>query len=299
MVNGWQDANLIIPTDIIANFTEVPSYREMEQCDLCSDCYVNRLALMQSSQYSFYNEYYKAELEYVYSTCDCSGPTEIPPPLEDDQPGFEPYCLSDKRYTTAEGETCESISNCTGVSSAALYMGNQAVLPDCSSIPPGTDLCVPVACETYYVRPSDTCRSIERTLDLDYGTIRFYNSWINSGCSNLQPGTDFYGKLICVSPQGGRFSGVIPRRGLVDAPVRDGYSRTSVPPPSNCAVADGTTRNCGKWHVVEPKDTCATIAMRAGITAKLLRQANPSLAGDSCTKALKPGTAVCVGPQHG
>lgn len=61
----------------MANFTEVTSYRGMAQCDLCSDCHVNHLALMQFSPYSFYNEYCKAELEYIYATCDkCRGPTD-------------------------------------------------------------------------------------------------------------------------------------------------------------------------------------------------------------------------------
>lgn len=49
--------------DIIANYTEVDTYRDMPRDELCHTCYVWRLGLMQSSQYSVYNENYKEELE--------------------------------------------------------------------------------------------------------------------------------------------------------------------------------------------------------------------------------------------
>ena len=256
--------------------------------------------MMQSSPYSFYNEYYKGALEHVYATCEeCNGPTDIPPMLPDDDPVFEPFCLSNKTYTSCEGETCESIANCTGVSGAALYISNQALIPDCSAIPPGTDLCIPSACEQYHVRPSDTCRSIEAALELSQGTLRYFNPWINLDCSNLQSAASFYGRIICTSPQGGRYNVPIAQRGRQQPPRRDGHARVVVDPPEGCDLAEGTTRDCGRWHVVEEGDTFVSIAMRNRIPAKLFRQVNPSLRGEDCDEALVKGTVVCVAPTYG
>jgi hypothetical protein len=255
--------------------------------------------MMQSSRYSIYDEHYKSELEYVYSKCGGTGPTDIPAPLAIEEPTPAPYCVTGVRYTTKAGDTCESISNATGVSSAALYMGNQETLKDCSAIEAGISVCVPMTCQTYYVRPSDTCTSIESALELDFGTLRSYNSWLNFDCSNLQAATDFYGKMVCVSPQGGAFTGTVSPPTATKAPtLGDGYTLNSVPPPGGVEVAQGTTLNCGKWHVVEGGDTCSTICVREGITIALFRLVNPSLAGDSCTLALRSQTALCVGPTY-
>lgn len=285
--------------DIIANFTVVPDYTQMRRAELCHTCHIRRLALMQASQYSIYDGYYQDLLEYVYAQCGGSGATDIPPPLTVPSPEPAPYCVSGKRYTTTRaGETCESIANATGVSSAALYLGNQALLPDCLDVDAGVSVCVPLACQTYYVRPDDTCVAIETALALDFGQIRAYNSWVNFDCSNLQPASDFWGRIICVSPQGGTFTGTAPLPGPTESPLHDGYTRTPVAPPADVPVAADTTLKCGKWHVVEAGDTCSTICVRAGIEAGLFRRVNPSLSADSCTASLQPRTALCVGPTY-
>ncbi|KAF2731447.1 hypothetical protein EJ04DRAFT_579087 [Polyplosphaeria fusca] len=285
--------------DIIFNFTQVDDFTKMPKTELCHTCNIRRLALMQSSQYSIYDEYYKLELEYVYAQCGTKGPTDIPPPLTTKQPDSAPYCVTGKRYTTVKGDTCESIANASSVSSATLYMGNQAILPDCRDVDAGVSLCLPMTCQTYYIQPDDTCTSIESTLGLGYGQLRNWNSWLSQDCSNLHPATDFYGKTICVSPQGGTFSGTFPPPAPTSNPgLGDGYTRTAIPPPSGATVAQGTTLNCGKWYVVKGGDTCSAICIQGGITASLFRQVNPSLEKGNCDSALRPQTAVCVGPTY-
>lgn len=283
------------------NFTSVPDITQMPREELCHVCHVRRLAMMQASQYSVYDEFYKSMLEYVYAECGGSGPTDMPPPLPSTTPPDPaPDCVTGKRYTTVSGDTCESIANSTGVYSAALYMGNQDLIPDCSAVPAGVSVCIPIPCKTYYLKPSDTCVSIELAFGLEYGQIRSYNPpWIDAACSNLHSSTDFYGKLICVSPQGGEFRGTVPP-GLAPTPGpgSDGYTRDAVPPPTGAEVAEGTTRSCGKWHVVVAQDTCSTICIQAGIPSDLFRQVNPSVATGDCTSALKLQTAVCVGPTY-
>ncbi|KAF2466137.1 uncharacterized protein BDR25DRAFT_237808 [Lindgomyces ingoldianus] len=285
--------------DIIAKFTNVDNITKMPQTELCHTCNVRRLSIMQSSQYSIYDSFYKTELEYVYAQCGLKGPTDIPPPLTATQPDASPYCVTGKRYTTKKGDTCESIANSTSVSAAALYMGNQAILPDCRDVDPGANLCIPMTCQTYYVTKSDTCASIESALGIEHGMVRSFNSWLKSDCSNLQPATDFYGKIICVSPQGGTFTGTFPPPAPTSNPgLGDGYTRTAIPPPEGATVAPGTTLNCGKWYVVKGGDACSKICIQAGITSNLFRQVNPSLKDGSCDALLKPQSALCVGPTY-
>lgn len=272
--------------DIIYDFTTVPDITQMPLEELCHTCHVERLAMMQASQYSFYDEFYKEQLEYVYGECDASGSTEIPPPIEipEPEPEPEPFCPSGEYYMTQPGDTCESIANATGVSAASLYMGNQELLPDCSDLEEGVTVCVPLGCETFYVRPSDTCTSIEITLGLPFGKLKQFNAWLDPACSNLQPSTDFYGKFICVSSQGGTWT---PEPGgSADKPppeAIDGYTKHRVSPPNGVQVADDTTLNCGRWHVVEGGDSCVGICLEHSITASLFRTVNPSLSTDNCT----------------
>ncbi|KAF9871213.1 hypothetical protein CkaCkLH20_11382 [Colletotrichum karsti] len=284
--------------DIIANFTAVSEYKKMPQDELCHTCHVRRIALMQSSQYSTYDGYYKELLEYIYSKCNAKGPTDIPPPLTKSQPEEAPYCVTGKRYITKKGDTCESIANATSVSSAAIYMGNQQLIPNCLDIDAGVSVCVPLTCQTYYVRPSDTCVSIEMALGLEFDQIRTHNQWLYFDCSNLQDVTGFWGRIICVSPQGGTYTGTVPAPAPTEAPLGDGYTRNIIAPPEKAKVASGTTLNCGKWHVVADGDTCSKICIQEGIEASLFRLVNPSLVGSSCTASLQPSTALCVGPTY-
>ncbi|KAM6506289.1 hypothetical protein FSOLCH5_014476 [Fusarium solani] len=42
--------------DIIDKFTEVDRIDEMPRSEVCSECYIKKLAMMQSSSYSAYDE---------------------------------------------------------------------------------------------------------------------------------------------------------------------------------------------------------------------------------------------------
>lgn len=284
--------------DIITNFTLVDDYTQMPQIELCHTCNIRRLAFMQSSQYSIYDGFYKVELEYVYSKCGVSGPTDIPPPLTVGDPPAAPYCVTGKRYTTVAGNTCESISSKTSVSSAALYMGNQELVKDCGNVTAGLSLCVPITCQIYRVQPQDTCLSIEASLNLESDILRNYNSWLTWDCQNLQPATDFYGKNICVSPQGGTFTGTAKPNPPLPTGGSGGYTDIAVPPPQGATVAPGTTLNCGRWYVVAIEDTCGSICVRAGVTISMLKMVNPSVDTAACSLSLRPGTALCTGPTY-
>ncbi|KXH65404.1 hypothetical protein CNYM01_08974 [Colletotrichum nymphaeae SA-01] len=291
--------------DIIANFTTVADYKKMPRDEHCHASHIRRIALMQSSPYSIYDGYYKELLTHIYSQYPgAKGPTDIPPPLIKLLPIEAPYCISGKRYTTKKGDTCETIANATSVSSAAVYTGNQDLVPNCLDIDPGISVCVPLPCATYRLKPTDTCASVEVSLSFEPGRLRRYNDHLNYDCSNLQTATSFWGRILCVSPQGGTYTAVPrPLAGPPnDAPLADGYTRTAIPPPADAKVAPGTTLLCGKWHVVSAgRDTCSRICVQAGIEASLFRRVNPSLAGlagEACTRALRVQSALCVGPTY-
>jgi len=96
----------------------------MLQAELYYTYYIWRLAIIQSLRYFIYNKYYKLKLEYVYSKYSGIEPTDILIPLAIKKLILAPYCITGVCYTIKAGNICESISNTTGISSAALYIGN-------------------------------------------------------------------------------------------------------------------------------------------------------------------------------
>ncbi|RTE76836.1 hypothetical protein BHE90_008696 [Fusarium euwallaceae] len=304
---GWNETCVKDPktkkycNDIIAEFTEVDDGEEMPKTELCHTCYLRRLALMQSSQYSIYNQYYKEQLELVYKTCGGSGPTDFPPPLKEEEKE-EPFCLTGKYYTTKEGDTCDSISKASDVSGSMLYMGNQEAIGDCRDVPAGLKLCLPMTCKTYYVKPDDTCFGIETSLDLAWDDVQKYNSWIRADCADLQTGTDFYGKTICIGPLGDTSSAMQVSSIKRKASSGNGPAFVLISPPQEAEVAEDTTLNCGKWHVVEKGDTCESICKESDICeGTIFYDINPSLATDKtkCDDSLVLGEALCVTPITG
>lgn len=163
------------------------------------------------------------------------------------QPALPSYCLSNKRYTTKQGDTCKSISSRTSVSSTALYMSNQDLLKNYTSVKPSLSICLPLTCITYTIQPSNTCYTIEKELSLESGRVQRFNSWLDSGYLNLHSATDFYGKNIYASPQGSKFKN--PNKPLVPNPTpgtSDSYTTEKVAPPKGASMAEGTTIECGR-----------------------------------------------------
>lgn len=274
----------------------------MPKEEMCSFCYVERLEMMQRTQYSLYNANYKRDLELVHSKCGISGPTEIPPPLIPVQPEPTPICATGNTYTTSANETCDSIALKESLSSASLYLGNQGIIRDCTSIPANVELCLPLSCQkTYTVNSTDTCTSIEVAKGLRFDSVRSFNPWISFGCMNLQIATATYGHVICLSPQGGEFTerALAPNfRRTSNSRKNSEYTDIIEPPPKNSTIPTGTTRNCGRWHVAKEGDTCTSICVRAPITYDLFLSVNPSLEREDCTAGLVVGSAYCSGPIH-
>lgn len=267
---------------------------------------------MQSSQYSYYNEFYKSNLETVQSKCGITGDTTLPPPLfigEPDEEEEELFCLSDITYTTREGDTCTSIALDFSVSSAALYMGNQDLIRDCDRVVPNKEICIPLPCRnTYVLQTEDTCNSIEHdNSELMYdpdAKVGFYlrdlNPWIDTYCDNLHETSTVYGRVLCLSPQGGLFNTTDPSGSYYNpSQGLSGWGMYLTEPPVDATVAEGTTLHCGRWHTAAEGESCAAICTQAPITNHLFLAVNPSLERTGCTESLVYGLTYCTGPLRG
>ncbi|KAM0188779.1 hypothetical protein ACHAPI_010388 [Fusarium lateritium] len=288
--------------EVILDFTTVSSIKDMPRAEMCSECYIKRLAMMQSSPYSYYSDMYKEDLELVYKTCGKSGPTDIPPPLVS-EPEESTLCVSEKYYTTASnGETCEQVAYLQNVSTVALYHMNPQIF-DCSDIPSGKKLCLPLSCgQIIPFSKDDTCMGLEEEHKLQPGDIRRFNPWIAFDCGNLKGASEFFGNVLCAAPQNGVYKSDGPGEGGdTSTPHPDtGYTLDPVDPPKGSAAATGTTAKCGKWHVVEEGDSCVTICLSGSIDIALFLATNPSLGTDyaKCTSSLVQGKAYCTGPNY-
>ncbi|KAJ5387333.1 hypothetical protein N7509_009874 [Penicillium cosmopolitanum] len=304
---GWNQTCLQDPesgkycSDVVEAFPAVRFAEDMAKQDLCSYCHTKILTMAQSSPYSFYDESYRKVLKLVKEKCSLSGDTDIAPPVEDHTEEPNDFCGSDVTYTTVEGDTCDSIAKKHLVSSAALFIGTEEII-SCDHIKAGLDICLPFSCDNVFTYPANsTCRTIEDDFDMDSGTLRRLNPWINGGCTNLQDWAVNYGRVLCVSPQAGTHTHLTPPPGVTSLPGSStGYTEQTVAPPENSTVAAGTTLKCGRWHtVIKYDESCTAICVQGGIEFSLFLAVNPSLSADSCTSDLHIGNAYCTGPTQG
>ncbi|KAJ5689374.1 Pectin lyase fold/virulence factor [Penicillium macrosclerotiorum] len=209
------------------------------------------------------------------------------------------FCASDTFYTTIEGDTCDSIAIQYKLSSTALFMGSEQI-QNCSNIPAGLSLCLPFSCgEIYAYSADDTCFSIEGKMNMRRFTpLSYLNPWIDGRCTNLQDWAETHGRVVCMSYQAGLYTEMAPPPGVNSLPKIWRSSPTrNAPLPDDASVAEGTTRECGKWHVVREGDTCASITALGGIEYSVFSAANPSaLSKKDCTANLLVGFAYCIGP---
>ncbi|PWY74467.1 hypothetical protein BO94DRAFT_538646 [Aspergillus sclerotioniger CBS 115572] len=198
-------------------------------------------------------------------------------------------CLSGNTYTTKEGDTCDSIALAHSVSAATMSFTNPNIL-NCSSIRPGTPLCLPLECDVYTVQPGDTCTSIALGVYSSTRKILSYNTQLNWDCSNLHSPDPYWGSTICVSVPGGKYPG----QALNASSSEPG----AVDPPSGATVASGTTMVCGAWLIndVDLDISCAQICLAHKISINAFTAANPSLGKRTCDSDLVVGDAYCVRP---
>ncbi|RAL03508.1 LysM peptidoglycan-binding domain-containing protein [Aspergillus ibericus CBS 121593] len=198
-------------------------------------------------------------------------------------------CLSGNTYTTQEGDTCDSIALSHSISAATMFYTNPNIL-NCSSILPGTPLCLPLQCDVYTVQPGDTCTTIALKFYSRTQNIISYNSQLSWDCSNLHSPDPYWGSTVCVSVPGGEYPGRSLNRSV--------SGLEAVDPPVGVAVAMGSTMECGAWFVYDGDGgvSCVKICLANGISIGDFIVANPSLGRRSCDSDLVVGGAYCVKP---
>lgn len=250
---------------------------------------------MQANAYSnVYESNFQSMYEYVASACNISVEnfnatasdfiSPIPPTTQN--------CLSGNRYKTGNGDTCDSIALTHNVSASTLYYTNANIL-DCSAIVPGTDLCLPLACNHLYtVQENDNCTGIAREAGIVMDDLMSFNSRLNMGCTNLHSTNPYWGSILCVSAPGGSHS-----------PLNTISLTTSgvVSPPRDSRVAPGTTLNCNEWYVNDGSRnlTCSGICIDYLVNIYVFLAANPSLGTTTCDADLVLMDAYCVRLQDG
>ncbi|RYP35707.1 hypothetical protein DL766_002360 [Monosporascus sp. MC13-8B] len=293
---------------IIDAWEEYEEIEDMPENDLCSYCYGAKLRLMQKSEYSAYDEYYAAMLEYVNKKCGVDSPTtpiKEPPQNNGSQPGT---CFSGRTIATREGDSCDSVAIANSVSAASLYYIN-ANLPDCKSIEAGLELCLPEPCTTHTVKEGETCVALGVESGTSWMNLIDWNHMLDSRCSNLWNSEPFWGHVICVSPPGGEFEdggsggdGGDPGNGNTggEGGSGNGYSETIVDPPEG-EIGEGTTKNCGFYVQAQEGVGCAKTIVTASRSTPmdLFLEVNPSLGSAAkCDSNLKPGVWYCLSPHY-
>ncbi|KAI8255747.1 hypothetical protein K4K56_007772 [Colletotrichum sp. SAR 10_98] len=287
--------------DIIDEFAETETLDEMPDAELCSDCFTARVRMMQQSTYSVFNTvpWYQTALEAIQARCSVQGSTDVPPPLIV-VPTPDPFCVSDKYYTTQAGDTCNSIALANDVSSANVFYAATAAgaTRGCSDLPADLSICLPLTCETYLLKSTDDCFSASATAGIE--DITLYNSWIDDGCDNLHEANATLGSVVCVSPLGGTYvPGTATNTSGIPGGGAANYSSIAVKPPGGVTVAPKTTTECGVWYVAQQDDTCAFITMTYSIGLSLFAKMNPSVdvkTSGGCSASIVPGYAYCMSP---
>ncbi|EKJ74240.1 hypothetical protein FPSE_05537 [Fusarium pseudograminearum CS3096] len=282
--------------DIIYKFTVSETIEKMPTKDLCSDCYVSRLKMMQASPFSYYNRdsFYQDALKEAVKRCSLSNiPTVAQGSPFPPAPAEPTFCLSDVTYKTKAGDTCDSLAMKYSVASSAIFIGNPDIL-DCNDIVEGVQICLPLQCKTYKLEEDDTCISVAIATGLYQQDIRTLNPWIHELCGNLQSATITLGRVICTTPPGGKYKHDV--NTTSSDPAYSEYSDKAIAPPVGATLADKTTKDCGRWYTVEKGDNCARVLVQYHISLPLFIQANPSVSEGTCTEDLIPGRTYCVGP---
>ncbi|KEY65065.1 hypothetical protein S7711_09858 [Stachybotrys chartarum IBT 7711] len=315
VISGWNETCLRDENTgeycnaIIDSWGEYEELEEMPEDELCSYCWGTKLRMMQASEYSAYDELFAETLQHVNQECGVNGPTtpiNEPPPYNASQPE-ESY--SGRRYTTAEGDTCDSIAIANSASSATLFYLN-AHLPNCTAIRSGLELCLPDQCATTVVRDGDSCVSIAVAAGVLWNKLVDWNAMIDWGCTNIHSTAPFWGRVLCVSEPGGEFEDEGPGEGSETGNGNeggqggsgDGYSNTVVEPPAGGTVAEATTTECGFYVQAGDGIGCAQMIVTANRATPmdLFLEANPSLGtAVECNDNLEAGLWYCLSPVYG
>ncbi|OOF93376.1 carbohydrate-binding module family 50 protein, partial [Aspergillus carbonarius ITEM 5010] len=219
-------------------------------------------------------------------------------------------------YTVQAGDTCEGITNTTGISFVQFTSWNPTINSYCTNLIAGQEVCVGQAgatwtgttipgvsatqtgvyatttvpvpsnlaydtttdCGRYYVvQAGDDCSLIALNNTISITLFEEINPSVNSECTNLVPGLSY-----CVFPVANWNS----TNATTTATATPSYVTAPAP------TLSGTTADCYEWHVIAMGDYCALLESEYGITFAQLQYWNSNL--NSTCGNLVLGDAYCV-----
>lgn len=297
----------------------------MPQAQLCSFCLGAKLRLMQSSPYSAYDGLHAERLDFINKHCGAgaNGSTSPLPPAIQPNRTTSDTCVSGRKYTVKNGDTCNSVAQTNAVSSSTLYHINPELL-NCSAPNVGLELCLPDRCKTtYMVNEADDCVTIAIRADgsaaSSWQDLVAWNAGLDDRCSNIWSPSNsprYWGNVICISAPGGLPSsqGTEPGNGTGNGDSNgtgngniggpggsgDGYADFPIPVPTGGTIAQGTTTLCGAWVQAQNNSTCSSLIVGTAVPISLWLLANPSLREPvNCSKRLHAGSWYCLHPVKG
>ncbi|OIW28355.1 pectin lyase-like protein, partial [Coniochaeta ligniaria NRRL 30616] len=279
---------------VLSAFSTVSDISQMPRAEMCSYCNLQKYDLMRTSAFSVYdNTSFETRYRYVAASMIVSHSFPSASCRHAD-----PICTSHQYYTSVVGDTCDSVAVAKSVSSATLFWINPSVW-DCSSIPAGTKLCLPLACPTIHtVTATESCLNITTGAGILTTDLSAYNPGLNWDCDNLHNGTIRWGLTLCISPPGGGYTANSTSNSTANPWTGgDGYHDPAVAPPPGAVVAAGTTTNCGDWYKhTDTSMSCAQICLENQVTYPLFLVVNPSLHSETCSADLVVGATYCIHP---
>ncbi|RDW72346.1 LysM peptidoglycan-binding domain-containing protein [Aspergillus mulundensis] len=307
--SGWNEtclraSNGSFCNDILVTYPPVNELSDMPAAQLCSECWVSKLKLMQSSPYSAYDNVYQSQLDYTLASCDLSMSSTEPTEGGVQVPASNSStCSTEKEYTVQDGDTCDSIALANSVSSGTLYAENSALF-NCSEPKVGLKLCLPAACENVYqVQPTDDCVSVAVSNGISWRELISYNGMLYDDCSNFVGADPSFGTVMCVSPPGGKFDLGVSDSNSTASGVDGqggsgtGYGTTQDYLAPGATLAPNTTTECGNFYTVVSGDTCRLLLAESNTPFDLFVAANPSItSAKSCDSELEVGLTYCLHP---
>ncbi|RAH66876.1 uncharacterized protein BO66DRAFT_404439 [Aspergillus aculeatinus CBS 121060] len=279
----------------------------MPVANICDDCWVKKLELMQQSPYSAYSAPYETMLNYSISVavCNLQGVETQPTSGGIQIPVANVSCSTGNWYTVQPEDTCDSIALAQSISSSTLYQINPT-LYNCSDPTLGLRLCLPLACENVYeIAAGDNCSSITAATGTSWLKLVSYNGMVDSGCSNIGD-TALLGGVRCVSAPGGTFNLTVSANSSSTSGADgqggsgSGYGTNFVALPSDITLADGTTTDCGDYYTIVSGDTCVSLLAEANTPFNLFMAADPSITSAlACDDELTVGLTYCIHPIRG
>lgn len=154
------------------------------------------------------------------------------------------------------------------------------------------------------MKDSDSCPEVAVDHQVSWQNIVQWNGMIDPYCSNIDQKKPNFGKMLCVSPPGGKFTN--PPANETDGSTGgpggdgDGYSDNEAILPTGAKLATGTTTRCGQFYTAQKGDNCESVMLAAITPADLFVAANPSLGTvQECSSNLAAGLTYCTHPNRG